>query len=131
MVVSNSVLIGVSLELQATDDGFSGIGLGKCCSLFLVFVVAVALCALDGRLVFVECPLWAVLCRMSGQDVLQGFNTFYAAIFSVEAGMRLVACGLYRYVWASQDWASWISILSGYSRCPPQDWVSKTCAKHF
>ncbi|CAK9079418.1 unnamed protein product [Durusdinium trenchii] len=69
MVVSNSVLIGVSLELQATDDGFSG------------------------------------------QDVLQGFNTFYAAIFSVEAGMRLVACGLYRYVWASQDWAwNWLDV---------------------
>lgn len=70
MVISNSILIGVSLEAQAVQgDNFAG------------------------------------------QDLLLGFNIFYAAVFSIEAGMRLLSQGPLAYVWQHSDWAwNWLDM---------------------
>jgi len=70
MVISNSILIGVSLEAQSIHrDNFTG------------------------------------------QDLLLGFNIFYAAVFSIEAGMRLFVQGPLGYVWQHSDWAwNWLDM---------------------
>eukprot|EP00435_Cladocopium_sp_Y103_P011969 s2829_g3.t1 len=70
MVISNSILIGISLEAQAVQrDNFAG------------------------------------------QDLLLGFNIFYAAVFSIEAGMRLFSQGPIGYVWQHSDWAwNWLDM---------------------
>ena len=49
----------------------------------------------------------------AGQDLLLGFNIFYAAVFSIEAGMRLLAQGPLGYVWQHSDWAwNWLDMFA-------------------
>ena len=72
MVVTNSILIGVSLEMQAVQGE-----------------------------------------AFAAEDLLLGINTFYAAMFSIEAAMRLTANGVMDYVWLSQDWSwNWLDIFA-------------------
>ena len=48
-----------------------------------------------------------------GQDLLLGFNIFYAAVFSIEAGMRLFVQGPLGYVWQHSDWAwNWLDMFA-------------------
>ena len=72
MVVTNSILIGASLEMQAVQGE-----------------------------------------AFAGEEFLLGINTFYVAMFSIEAAMRLAAKGVLSYVWASQDWSwNWLDIFA-------------------
>jgi len=49
----------------------------------------------------------------AGQDLLLGFNIFYAAVFSIEAGMRLLSQGPLAYVWQHSDWAwNWLDMFA-------------------
>lgn len=58
-----------------------------------------------------------------GQDLLLGFNIFYAAVFSIEAGMRLFVQGPLGYVWQHSDWAwNWLDMFAARHTCLARRW---------
>ena len=102
MVVSNSILIGASLEVQANErDAFSGE-----VSWWGMIELGPKYWANGQPNLSFQCAMSVLAHLLEGQDILLGFNTFYATVFTVEAFMRLIAQGIYGYIWASPDWVA-------------------------